>query len=871
MKKNIFLFSALGSLIIGASAYASLAISSIKRADAFSSRAIVAPTDVEEYDAWLNSWSQPDHIYVHYNRGDKNDYDDYCFWIWNDGTQTDGTLWAYNGLTSYTSIDLYPMTTHWMYEGDIKSGESDEVVYKDKYGVIVDVDLKDPNLKEGKVKKGTTPKAASYDDPYCDDLGFLFPRIDSMDGSTHWASDGNKNNDIYDWREESNWRDVEGGQALHIFLSSGSLDEWSYFAGSGIPQVKENPISKDTTGDYRSQTETIVDKYIDKVSPTSKSFKDLGVGYQIFIASFRDSDGDGYGDLRGIIDSLDYLDDLGVDVIWLTPVQSSGSYHSYDIIDYYAVNKKYGTIEDYRELIFKAHAKGMKVLMDLVLNHTSKNNTWFKKSEWGVNSGIPGTENDDTGINWRNVYTWKYATDQILTARKTEDGKDIKQPVEYYLESVEENASHNGESWYKTEGGYYYYGKFGADMPEINYENKETRKLVQDMAKYWLSFGLDGFRLDAVKHIYMKDEVDNTGDDIILTDVGSKSAYDEQNEEYIDKPYDYSSDLTKNIAFWKEFAIELKRVFPDCFLVGENFDGYGTRTAGYYQALDSQFDFSNYYHGADIYGKDAGSTYNYCDKRYSENFGPYSATSDQSIALDPYTVPGGKREDFIDGAFTSNHDVMRAINNINATDKVTGGYDEIGKAKIAGALALLNPGLSWIYYGDEIGMSSNTDQHIALYGNENCMDTWYRQPFIWQGEKGNSLRAHYVNGKYQFTTEAYDSWNSSLLDNNLGITVKADGTFSSTNEIYDFYKKVSALKGAYPSAAKVSYTQAGAVMELTVTGNNAKTIKVYINTGLDSGWIVNPGFSYKEIAHIGCNNLSDFGTTKYSVVAVQQL
>ena len=888
MKKKIFLFSALGSLIIGAAAATAIGLTAPRKGEVFDTRALNVPTDAEEYDAWLNSWSKPNHLYVHYNRGEKNDYDQFCFWMWNDETDTDGTLWAYGGPTSYTSVDLHPMSTHWMYESDIQSGGAGSV-FKDSFGVIADVDL-GANLIEGKCKKGQSPATCSYDD--CEDFGFLFPQISSMNGANHWTSDGGKDNDVDDWREEENWRTISGGKCIHIFFSSGQLMNYSYYAGSGIPQVKVNPIDSDTTGKYSSKTETMTDKYPGQTAPTSSSFKKLGVGYQIFVASFRDSNGDGIGDLRGVIDSLDYLKDLGVEVLWLTPIQTCGSYHGYDIIDYYSVDKRFGTVDDYRELLFKAHQKGMKVLMDLVLNHTSKNNTWFIKSEWGVNS-FDGAETDNTGIKWRDVYTWKFGTDTIKTAEKfvgeyegQQNIEQIKMPVNYVNQTVADNAaSLNGASWFKSgESNYYYYGKFGSDMPELNYENSQTRKLVKDMAKYWMSFGLDGFRLDAVKHIYMKDEVSNPSD-LIMQDVGMKKAYDEQNERYIYKPYDYSQDLKKNIEFWKEFAIDLKKVYPDCFLVGENFDGYGTRTAGYYQALDSQFDFSNYYHLPGFWNN--SKVGGYATKQASETFDPFSASGDQTITVNgsPVQVPGGKRPDFINGSFTSNHDVMRAINQANgsqsgddipAKQKVSGTAEELGRAKIHAAGTILSPGVSWIYYGDELGMSSNTDEHLTKYGNENCEDTWYRQPFMWQGIEGNKVRPSYVNGKYQFKSEHYDSYNKALFAANKGVTLNEDGSFSSTNEVYTFYKQLTALKALYPDNAKVAYGEGHQhILVIDVWGENAKALKIYINTGFTTGtYSLNPGsdFNSTPVAQINCSGMGpgvDFGSSSYSVVAFQ--
>lgn len=881
MKKQLLLVSSVITLVIGGTAVLST-LSMVPEDRTFSLHADGRELDGNEYDYWCNSWSQPGHVYFHYNRGDKTDYNDFCLWLWDDFTDTDGTLWAYGGDTKVSdTLSLIPMSTHWMYESEVGLGASSEV-YKDKYGVICDVDLTKA-LVNGKVKTGKEPEPASYDN--CDDLGFLFPKVGSMDGTSHWKSDGGKDNDIYDWKEEENWRKIDGGTCEHIFLASGALDTWSYYIGNGAPEVKVNPMDKDTTGQYSSKVDTITDTY--GISTTSEAFKKLGVGYQIFVASFRDSDGDGTGDIRGIIDSLDYLQDLGAQVLWLTPIQQSDSYHGYDISDYYAVNKKFGTIDDYRELIFKAHQKGMKVLMDLVLNHTSKKNVWFTKSQWGVNSGAPGAETDDTGINWRNVYTWKYATDKVWQAKRTPDKKGIAEPVQYEKIPVSEQAADTyGPSWYSDgESNYYYYGKFGSGMPEINYENKDTRKLVTDMAKYWLSFGLDGYRLDAVKHIYMKDEVDDTGNDIIITDVGSKEAYDEEKGMRISQPYDYSSDLTKNVAFWKEFSNEIKKVYPNCFLVGENFDGWGTRTAPYYNGLDSQFDFANYYHIASwIYHGNAGgpTTGLYASKELSETYDTFRSTTPLPLDGQGITVPGGGRPDCINGAFTSNHDVMRAINQVNGTgdatstvalEKVTGTKEQVGRAKVHGAITMLLPGISWIYYGDELGMSSNTDTHIAKYGNENCTDIWYRQPMMWNDD---AVRPNYSYGQYKFE---YDSYNSSLFAAGKGIDYE-NGVVSTTNEMYNYYKGLAHLKQLYPTDAKVSFQNGENILIMNIWSDThpGKSFKIYIHCGFnDNGYTLDPGndFNPTPVAQIGTSGKSagsNLGGASdyYSVVAFER-
>ena len=347
----------------------------------------------DEYDTWLNSWSKPDHLYFHYNRGDKGGYDNYCLWIWQHSPQDlEGSLWAFSSNPKVSDkLTLSPMSTHWMTSKEV--GKEGDTTYADTYGVIADVDLKAANLVGGKTGTPTTFEGM-------EEIGFLLPQQNSMSGLTNWVSDGGRETYLDDISEAKNWRDVEGGKAIHIFVSTGALYDYSYYAGSGVAQAVTNPIDEDTTGNYRSDVDA---KYSNAlgVSSTSDAFKSLGAGYQIFVASFRDSNGDGIGDLRGIIDSLDYLEGLGVQVLWLTPIQKSDSYHGYDISDYYAVDKRFGTVEDYRELLYKAHERGMKVLMDLVLNHTSKGNIWFSNSQWGKVDSV-------NNINWRDIYNWKY-------------------------------------------------------------------------------------------------------------------------------------------------------------------------------------------------------------------------------------------------------------------------------------------------------------------------------------------------------------------------------------------------------------------------------------------------------------------------------
>jgi alpha-amylase len=191
-----------------------------------------------------------------------------------------------------------------------------------------------------------------------------------------------------------------------------------------------------------------------------------GVYYEIFIRSFADSNGDGIGDLNGITAKLDYLKWLGVSGLWLTPIFPSPSYHGYDVTNYFAVNPQFGTMADLHRLLREAHARGIKVLIDMVLNHTSNRNPWFEQA---LNPKSP----------YHRWYTWAGR------------GTDLSA-----LSSV------GGPAWHRRDGEYYL-GDFSGDMPDLNYDDPAVRREMIKVGRFWLAQGVDGFRLDATTQIYI--------------------------------------------------------------------------------------------------------------------------------------------------------------------------------------------------------------------------------------------------------------------------------------------------------------------------------------------------------------------------------
>ena len=194
------------------------------------------------------------------------------------------------------------------------------------------------------------------------------------------------------------------------------------------------------------------------------------VVYQIYPKSFNDTTGSGEGDIRGIIEKLDYLKELGVEVIWITPMyKSPQNDNGYDISDYYNIDPNYGTMEDFEEMLSEAHKRGLKIVMDIVVNHSSTENEWFKKSE----SGDP---------EYKDFYIWK-------------DAVDGKEPTNW-------QSKFGGNAWkYSEKRRQYYLHLFDVTQADLNWENENVRKKVYEMIKFWLNKGVDGFRLDVINLI----------------------------------------------------------------------------------------------------------------------------------------------------------------------------------------------------------------------------------------------------------------------------------------------------------------------------------------------------------------------------------
>ncbi|WP_414738768.1 glycoside hydrolase family 13 protein [Macrococcoides bohemicum] len=195
------------------------------------------------------------------------------------------------------------------------------------------------------------------------------------------------------------------------------------------------------------------------------------VCYQVYPRSFKDSDGDGIGDINGITEKLDYLKDLGIDVIWVSPIfESPNDDNGYDISNYQEIMRDFGTMEDFDRLLYEVHERDMKLILDLVINHTSDEHQWFVEAKKSKDN------------EFRDWYIWK-------------DGLEGKEPNNWA-------SIFEGSAWeYDATTDQYYMHVFSRKQPDLNWENKDMRQAIYNMVNWWLDKGIDGFRVDAISHI----------------------------------------------------------------------------------------------------------------------------------------------------------------------------------------------------------------------------------------------------------------------------------------------------------------------------------------------------------------------------------
>lgn len=761
----------------------------------------IEDVDSEAETAYYNSiasWCEAGHLYIHYKRADHIETEE--------GTVNSGAPNYDNAINS----EEYADRGLWLWPKN-QEGRLFNAARIDESGAVYDIKLDNDYNDAGWDENTLTHKNIEINYTDVDylggaNIGMQLFSIKSRKEAGFWSNDGGN---VYLNLKFA--RDING--SYHWFVQQFGVGEGSHHVKlealpnpyKDDPDRTKNPTK--TSGDAKIINSTADNSGTYPLVPNKAAgYENDGVGYQIFIASFNDSDGDGMGDLRGIIEKLDYLDSLNVDVLWLTPFQTSTNYHGYDIKDYFSVDPRFGTLATYRELVYKAHQKGMKIVMDFVLNHTAQSNPWFVKSQ--------KLEKDEAkGIDYRNFYSW--ITESQYQALSAQDKTQ----------------------WYKDDYGYYFYSSFSSDMPELNYDYQPVRDAILDVCNYWMAFGLDGFRLDAVKHIYMKNEVVGKGNTASTGNIDDGKGCVEDGL--------YSHDLQRNLNFYREFNYRLKATYPNAILIGENLDGNPRNVTNYYQGLDSQFNFNLYYDAtraiaaAEQYSQDPGRAVKLVQQYVQGYYGnSYTSNNGQAVNVKGYATVN---PNFIDGLFTSNHDLPRARDRLNITTDSTQQNDTYRALDAAGvartdnllkmyyAYIMTVPGLNWIYYGDEIGMSGVMQSTVnsgstSTTESEPHEDRVYRQPMKWTAS-GN---ASYAIG--------YETFRCELTGMNATDAIKSvaeqDGVAGS---LLEWVRTLTSVRRANPvlvngKMTKSANNMSGSTVFYEITSGSQK-VTVYLNFG----------------------------------------
>ena len=425
------------------------------------------------------------------------------------------------------------------------------------------------------------------------------------------------------------------------------------------------------------------------------------VFYEIFVRSFRDSDGDGIGDFNGITEKLDYLEALGIKGLWLMPINPSPSYHGYDVTDYYAVNSDYGTMDDFKRLLEEAHKRDIKVIIDFVMNHTSSKHPWF------LSALTPGSEYHD----W---YKWSETDPGTL-------------------------GPWGAKAWHRASNGQYYYAIFWDQMPDLNYDNPAVREEIKKVTSFWLKdIGIDGFRLDAVRYMAEDDQL---------------------------------ADSKANHAFLEEWGQYYRSINPQAFTVGEAW----TDNANVKKYINTN--------------KELASAFNFDLSAAMLKLNEGNTTSVRFILQT--TIRDFPEQD--NANFITNHDMPRVMNQL--------GTDKEQRAKIAAGILLTTPGIPFIYYGEEIGMSGTKPDELI------------RTPMQWDNTQG----AGFTDGK------PWEAINADFLLVNV-----AKQTGDSTS-LLEHYRDLIQLRNEH-SALRIGKTY--------VTDSKSNKIISYLRAGKDETLLV---------------------------------
>tara|TARA_R110002111_G_scaffold77645_4_gene123331 strand:+ start:7199 stop:8824 length:1626 start_codon:yes stop_codon:yes gene_type:complete len=477
------------------------------------------------------------------------------------------------------------------------------------------------------------------------------------------------------------------------------------------------------------------------------------VFYEIYMPSYKDSNGDGYSDFKGLTSKLDYIQNLGIKGIWLTPfLQSPKVDNGYDVSDYYTIDSTYGTLEDFKYFLKKAHQKDIKIIMDLVVNHTSTESKWFKESKKSKDNP------------YRDYYIW-------------------------------EDAPNNWESFFggsawelDSTTNQYYYHQFDVKMADLNWGNPKVVKEIQDVLRFWLDMGVDGFRLDVINFlttegITLDNPTNEKGEQEHLNDINQKG-------------------VKKAMKTIRSTVNE----YDNRFIVGE--------------IGSNKIEVLKQYQGTEL-----------LDVIFNFNFGSISEFSAQRIFNELQSME--KNMSNYPTLFFGSHDMPRLINRLAKNNPE--------RAETLAALMLTAKGVPFIYYGEEIGM-----ENIEANSLDEMMDIQGRTHYNLSLDNGKSKEEALIIGNTHNRDKSRSpmQWNDTefagFSNKTPWIKVHENHTYLNVaslekkeNSLLNNYKKLIALRNSEPALQYGKYKQLSFLNDvITFTRTfNGDTIKCYFNFG----------------------------------------